>query len=105
MPYLTPEELRITKEEYIALIKTKELLKDKIPAVQDLDSEVGFVFNEPLSPRFNMSNHVKTYSCGTACCIGGFVSLIMQGVEIGDTITVDFAQEIIANNYVWESHS
>ncbi len=91
--FKTAEQLRITKEEYNALLKTMEHLETHQPpmaadAGYGNDSLDYFNIDKPeVETRigFNMGYEarlVKTqkFECGAVACIGGHMSLHMQGV-------------------------
>jgi hypothetical protein len=69
----TADELNISTAEYKALIQVADML------------ESGMITHQPsvihpLTPiGFNMMFSVRVNECGTVCCIGGWVSVLMQG--------------------------
>lgn len=67
-----------TQEEYDALLKTRELLADGCLTHRNTFS----VPDDPKKPGFNMDTTcdvVTDHSCGTVACIGGWMSLHMNG--------------------------
>jgi hypothetical protein len=105
MKLLSASALGITKEERRALLAVRNYLQ-KIPAVKNPNSA------KPLpkeavaaTARFNMNWAVKSYDCGTGGCIGGWMSLSMQGVRLTRRVAVSLQQQEVASQYVRKAKS
>lgn len=102
MKYKTSQELGITEQERDALIKVKEFLK-KLSPPKNYASRVNHEDDELETPgeaRFNMNREVARYDCGTGCCIGGWMSLYMQGVPLRRNVVLTQEQVNAARRYV-----
>lgn len=107
MNYKTAEQLGITDQEYDALIKVKEFLAT-IENPRDVQSEYPIQNFDKLPPqqaKFNMRNPVEKYDCGTACCIGGWMSLYMQGVQLVQPVTITGLNATMASRFVYDRKS
>ncbi len=92
-------ELYISPKEYDALQTVRFFLSEanvgKISDVDDLEIE------NPEAPyQFNMNQAAKTYECGTAMCIGGWVKLFMMDIELTDKMKLTLPQINEINEYV-----
>ena len=68
---LSARRLGLSLKERQALIETRNMLAgERIPYASDYGK-----------PGFNMNYEAQRYECGAACCIGGHMSLLMQGVQ------------------------
>lgn len=80
--FKTYEELGITAEEHAALIATIGVLEQE-QIILDMGQSCNV---QP--PGVYDSFHVPTPPCGTNCCIGGTMSILMQnGMKLPDLIT------------------
>lgn len=61
---------------------------------------VGFNMGYGASVRVNANHDRVAETCGTACCIGGHLSLHMQGFDVERDRTFPVAAFVKANNYV-----
>jgi hypothetical protein len=110
--YLTPEQLGIKQEEFDGLVKLREFFsKESRPTVidDDLQNVEEFLDDEVVRTIMGFSmgygaavvgdESADAYSCGCAACIGGHLSLVMQGADVSAScFTKDGLIE--ANNYV-----
>ncbi|GJE78057.1 hypothetical protein [Methylorubrum suomiense] len=103
--FLSARRLGIKPAEHRALVRVAEIIgasayapDDELisPDVNEAEATTGL--------SFNMGWQAKAYDCGTSCCIGGHVSLHMQGVDLSAEhicITADERDE--AQAYVNQS--
>ncbi|GJE29785.1 hypothetical protein [Methylobacterium organophilum] len=104
--FKSPADLDITPEEHAGLIAIMEhLRKPQIVHVISEewdDAETG----EPTEMGFNMSISTGqanvTFDCGCVACIGGHLSLLLQGVSVLDNTRVRLttSQTSAADYYV-----
>lgn len=90
MKYLSASALGITLEERAALLKVKSFLRG-LENPKDITSDRNHSSFEAIQPheaKFSMNSAIKCYDCGTAACIGGWMSLYMSGVKLKKTISV-----------------
>lgn len=92
--HLTPAQLEITQAEYDGLVKLQEFFaKQAIPTVSGDDlRHVDSWLDEDVTRTtlgFSMefgaaivNENEDAYSCGCAACIGGHLSLLMQGADL-----------------------
>jgi hypothetical protein len=102
MKYLTANQLNITEEERVALLKVKRYLK-KLPTPEDVDSRYKHTLSEVVNEApalFNMNRAIDRYDCGTACCIGGWVSIAMQGIPLRSKVAIPVNVANKATKYV-----
>lgn len=102
--YLSARRLGITTAEHRALIQVAEI----IGASPYIGDRTIRDFEDNKEPKrglgFNMSFIAQAWDCGTSCCIGGHVSLLMQGVDMTDEHPLVTAeQREIAEKYVFRS--
>lgn len=103
MKYLSATELQITPEELKALIKVKRFLKT-LELPKDIRSRFQHSKMEavnPKPPKFNMSQPISIYDCGTACCIGGWIKIVLSGQKLKEVIAIPFALIEEIHSYVW----
>ncbi len=88
---LSAADLGLSEKERMALIQTRRmLLDDSVP----YPAEYG-------KPGFNMNYEARRFDCGAACCIGGHMSLIMQGAMPDNGVfKLNRPQSDIAASYV-----
>jgi hypothetical protein len=109
--HLTPDQLQITPAEYDGLVRLRDFFaKTAIPTVvgddlghveSHLDDEVTRT-TMGFSMEFGaaiVAENEDAYSCGCAACIGGHLSLMMEGADLTGSC---FTKEglLKANNYV-----
>jgi hypothetical protein len=102
MKYLTAKQLNITEEERVALLKVKRYLK-KLPTPEDVDSRYKHMLSEVVNEApalFNMNRAIGRYDCGTACCIGGWMSIAMQGIPLRSKVAIPVNVANKATEYV-----
>ncbi|TNC14888.1 hypothetical protein FF100_04735 [Methylobacterium terricola] len=88
---LSAKRLGLSEEELNALIQTRRMLAE---------AKIGHAPGEGMA-GFNMNYQAKRWDCGAACCIGGHMSLLMQGVPSSDGVFVLTREEAItAGDYV-----
>jgi len=107
---LTPDELDITQEELDAFVKVHDYLastelplapgampKD-VPLQDGMDTLIGFSMNYECRP---VHSTYRKFECGAVACIGGHISLVLQGVDVlaGGMIHVTRAQADEAITY------
>lgn len=101
MKYLTAEKLGITTQEREALLKVKRFLKTlKLPKdLLSLERNLGKVAEEAPA-LFYMNRAVSHFDCGTAGCVGGWMSLYMQGIPLKNKVAIPIDVAVTAENYV-----
>ncbi len=91
----THEELGITLDEFVALVKVEDGLRtgnyQHIDEIIDYDGVDAGKF-KILNMLFNMNVYGKQIDCGTAACIGGWVAHTMRGKKKFD---IDHAENYI----------
>lgn len=102
----TARQLKLTQPEFDALIKVRDLLRAEVIHHDKHDAEITFDREVDDTgrdvPLFNMATAAATYECGSVACIGGNMSLIMQGVRLtSERIGLTFEQANIADSYVF----
>lgn len=110
--YRSPDELNITPGEHAALVRLMSTFRQKpvplVPSddvttvhaakfrdIEKVEDFLGFAMNYGAS----MVDEPKAYNCGCAACIGGHMSLAMQGQDTMGTCFTKEALEI-ADRYV-----
>lgn len=84
--FLSAKKLKISKAEHTALIEVMgRLERGEIKHLANPSEET------PFRDCFNMGNEIIRSSCGTACCIGGWVALHM-GMDDDDDV-LDYVQK------------
>lgn len=105
MKLLSAAKLGITTQERKALLTVRNYLQ-KIPAVKNPNSAEALPREAvAATARFNMNWAVKSYDCGTGGCIGGWMSLSMQGVRLTRRVAVSLEQQEVASAYVGKQKS
>jgi len=84
-------ELKITPKEHAALITVMGWLKDGS-------------LHEGTGGGFDMSDACGFSDCGTVACIGGWVSISIQGFAV-EAELIPYAIRSSASQYVWEGYS
>jgi hypothetical protein len=84
--YKTASSLRITSKQRAALIATKAFLKRGVERAKDVVRSRRNA--APRSVFLDMRDDWHPVSCGTACCIGGFMTLHMLRGKLSKTMTI-----------------
>lgn len=91
--YLSAEALGITETERAAMIATIDVLKG-----EQIIFDMGTPCSIGYEPSWDVSS-VPTAACGTSCCIGGTMSLLMQNdMKLPEIVTPEMGD--IATAYV-----
>lgn len=101
MKYLTAKQLNITQKERTALIAVRRFIA-KLKRPKKLGSEDQYAsLRKPAAAKFYMASPVAKFDCGTAMCIGGWMSAKMQGIRLKRTIRLTEKQVESARRYVF----
>ena len=76
----------MTDEERAGLLKVAEVLEAKSPWTPLPDYEGDRYTSKAVPLLFNLVVRAGQYECGTVACIGGWLSLHLQGVDISQRL-------------------
>lgn len=106
MKYLSTTALQITPEERKALIKVKRFLKT-LELPKDISSRIRHTRMEAVNPKpskFNMTQPISVFDCGTACCIGGWMKVALAGLKLTPMVTIPASLVEEIHKYVWNQY-